>query len=183
MRLAAGTPPGRQILSSTGAGSSDTSRMLLRHEPLVYSGVSKKKGSLLSTDPPIPTLVSFLTCDSVIRDSDTQKMTLVGLFDRVLSVAAPTPVTVGLYAKLRDGSGQYTFSIRMVSLADETLTLQVTSQPSHWTDPEAPMEFGINLRGTVVPAFGDYEFQLLANDIYLGRAVLSVRQLELPAQP
>lgn len=129
---------------------------------------------------PVPTLLAFLICDSVIRDAETQKKTLVGVFDQVWSPAVPLQLAgLGLYAKLVEGNGQYTFKVRMVSLRDESQLLEI-STPGNWAVPEAPLEIGVNLLGIVIPEFGTYEFQLYADDIYLGRAVFRAAKLELP---
>jgi hypothetical protein len=132
----------------------------------------------LSETSPIPTLLALLTCESVIVDAETQKKTLVGLFDRIQATSVPLQIAgLGLYAKLVEGSGHYTFKIRMVSLKDESQVLDIAAQ-ADWPVAEAPLEFVVNFRGVPVPAFGDYEIQLFADDIYLGRAPLRVDQLE-----
>jgi len=119
----------------------------------------------------------------VIHDAETQKKTLVGIFDRLLSVTAPLQVGgLGLYAKLVEGGGKYTIRIRMVSLKDESQILDI-STPANWQIAEAPLEFGVNFRGVPIPAFGTYEFQLYANEVYLGRSVFRVDKLELPQPP
>jgi hypothetical protein len=89
---------------------------------------------------------------------------------------------LGIYAKLVEGSGEYTFKIRLVNLKDESLLVDI-SAPGNWQVPEAPLEFGMNIRGLQIPAFGDYEFQLFANDVYLGRAVFKVEKIQMPTQP
>lgn len=128
----------------------------------------------------IPTVLAFLTCESVIHDAETQKKTLVGVFDRLLSPGVPVAISgVGVYAKLVEGGGEYAFRIRLVSLKDESPLLDVTA-PAKWELSEAPYELGINFRGLLFPAFGDYEFQLFANDIYLGRALLRVEKMVMP---
>ncbi len=139
--------------------------------------------NFLNENNPIPTLLAFLICETVIHDAETQKKTLVGLFDQYLSSALPCQIAgLGLYAKLVEGSGQYMFKIRMVSLKDESQVLEL-STPGNWPVAEAPLEFGVNIRGIPILAFGAYEFQLYANDVYLGRAVFSVEKLQLPQLP
>jgi hypothetical protein len=139
--------------------------------------------SSLPENSPVPTLLAFLICESVIHDAETQKKTLVGLFDNFLSSAVPCLIAgLGLYAKLVEGSGQYIFKIRLVNLKDESQLLEL-STPGNWPVAEAPLEFGVNIRGIPVQAFGSYEFQLYANDVYLGRAVFRVEKLQLPQLP
>lgn len=119
-------------------------------------------------------------CDTVIHDAGTQKKTLVGVFDIVRSASAPFAInSVGLYAKLVEGAGPYTVKMRMVNLKDESPIMEVSANAG-WNVPDAPLELGINLHGIPIPEFGTYEFQLFANDIYLGRALISARKLEAP---
>src|ERR1700674_1385164 len=92
----------------------------------------------LPESSPIPTLLAFLICESVIHDAETQKKTLVGVFDRVMTPGVPLQMAgLGLYAKLVEGSGPYTFKIRMVKLRDESQLLEI-SAPGNWSIPEAP---------------------------------------------
>ncbi len=133
----------------------------------------------LAENNPIPTLLAFLICESVIHDAETQKKTVVGIFDRVLAAGAPVPMNLGLYAKMVEGSGEYTFKFRMVNLKDEDPVVEVPV-PGNWTMPQAPLELGVNFRGLVIPAFGSYEFQVYANGIYLGRSVFSLDKIEFP---
>ncbi len=134
----------------------------------------------VSKDSPIPTLLAFLLCETVIHDAETQKKTLVGVFDRMGAFGTPVAgVNVGVYAKLVEGNGKYALRIRMVNLRDESQVMEI-NVGADWQKPEAPLEFGINMRGLVIPAFGDYEFQLFADDIYLGRAVFKVEQMQVP---
>jgi hypothetical protein len=133
------------------------------------------------TEPgPIPTLLAFIVCDTVIQDAATQKRTLVGVFDRVNSPIAPVMLnSVGLYAKLVEGSGQYAIKVRLVNLKDESLIMEIRAD-AEWNVPDDPMELGFNFAGIPLGDFGTYEFQLYANDVYLGRAVLKAIKLQLP---
>lgn len=100
-----------------------------------------------------------------------------------MSAGVPVAVSgVGIYAKLVEGGGEYAFKIRLVNLKDESPLLDITA-PAKWERPEAPLEVAVNFRELLFPAFGDYEFQLFASDIYLGRAVLTVDKLTMPTPP
>jgi hypothetical protein len=136
----------------------------------------------LTETNPIPTVLAFLICESVIHDAETQKKTLVGIFDRVLAGVAPTSLNLALYAKLVEGSGQYTFKLRMVNLKDESPVVQVLLQAT-WANVEGPFELGANFRGLVIPQFGSYEFQIYGNDVYLGRAVFRLDKVEFTKIP
>ncbi|HEV2298889.1 MAG TPA: hypothetical protein VGR72_10265 [Candidatus Acidoferrales bacterium] len=129
---------------------------------------------------PIPTLLAFIVCDTVIHDVGTQKKTLVGVFDIVHSPIVPFVInSVGLYAKMVEGAGPYTVKVRMVNLKDESPLMEVSANAA-WNTPEDPLELGMNFQGLPIPEFGTYEFQLFANDIYLGRALIRARKMEMP---
>jgi hypothetical protein len=134
----------------------------------------------LAESNPIPTVLAFLVCETVIHDAETQKKTIVGVFDRVLAATVPQSLNVALYAKMVEGNGQYTFKIRMVNLKDETPVVQVPIT-GNWANPQGPFELGVNFRGLVIPQFGTYEFQIYANDVYLGRAVFTLENMPFPA--
>jgi hypothetical protein len=134
-------------------------------------------------ESPIPTLLAFIVCDTVIQDAATNKRTLVGVFDRVQSAVAPLAInSLGLYAKLVEGSGKYEIRVRLVNLKDESPVMEIKAG-ADWINPDEPMEMAFNFQGIPVPAFGTYEFQLYANDIFLGRAILKVDKLVLPVGP
>ncbi len=47
------------------------------------------------------------------------------------------------------------------------------------TNRLATLDIALTFRTLVFPTFGKYEFQLFANNMYLGRAVLNCRRLEV----
>jgi hypothetical protein len=129
---------------------------------------------------PIPTLLAFIVCDTVIQDAATQKRTLVGVFDQVQSPSAPFPLnSLGLYAKLVEGSGSYEIRVRLVNLKDESPVMEIKAA-AQWNNADVPMELGFNFAGIPIGKFGVYEFQLYANDVFLGRALLTAKELKLP---
>ena len=50
----------------------------------------------------------------------------------------------------------------------------------NWSNPDEPMELGVNFAGIPIVEFGTYEFQLYADDVFLGRALLKTNKLQLP---
>ena len=129
---------------------------------------------------PIPTLLAFIVCDSVIQDAATQKRTLVGVFDQVAAPNAPLQInSLGLYAKLVEGSGPYEIKVRLVNLKDESPVMEIKAA-AQWNKPEEPLELGMNFAGIPVSEFGTYEFQLYANDVFVGRALIRADKIQLP---
>jgi hypothetical protein len=134
----------------------------------------------MAQSSPIPTLLAFILCDTVIQDAATKKRTLVGVFDQIASPVVPFPIhSIGLYAKLVEGSGPYEIRVRMVNLKNEISVMEIKAN-ANWANPDGPMEFGFNFAGIPIVEFGIYEFQLSANDVYLGRALLRATKLQMP---
>jgi hypothetical protein len=129
---------------------------------------------------PIPTLLAFIACDTVIHDAGTQKKTLVGIFDQIASPQAPFAIhTIGLYAKMVEGEGPYDIRVRMVNLKDESPVMQIEAK-AQWANPDSPMDLGFNFAGIPIADFGTYEFQLFANEVFIGRTVIKAIKLQLP---
>ena len=123
----------------------------------------------------VPSLLSVLICDTVIVDAQSQKKTLVGLFDLVAVSQVPFTQKVGFYAKLTDIEGIYTFGIRLVQLGDEEqLLVEGTAGPYEVDDRLTNIEIALNLPPFNITEYGRYEFQFFANDIYVGRAMMTV---------
>jgi hypothetical protein len=135
----------------------------------------------MASGNPVPTLLAFLICDTVIQDAGSKKRTLVGVFDRIWSPIAPFAInSLGLYAKMVDGSGQYVVKVRMVNLTrDETPVMEIKANVD-WKDPDEAMELGMNFAGLPLPDFGMYEIQLFADDAYIGRALLKALKMQIP---
>jgi hypothetical protein len=124
-------------------------------------------------------LLAFIVCDTVIVDQASQKKTLVGVFDQVNSPFAPFQISnLGLYAKLVEGSGAYEIKVGLVNLKDESPLIDMKMQVE-WKN-DGPLDLGMNIAGILLPTFGVYEFQLYADDVFLGRTVIRAERLELP---
>lgn len=132
-----------------------------------------------SPEPPRPALMAMLVCDQAIREAGTNKVTLVGIFDRIFSPVFPFDWVRGAAAcaRLTDAQGVYNMRIELVRLEDEQAVgkgdFQVTVE-DRMRVHEITMEFS-RLR---FERSGKYEFRLFANDRYLGGVTLDVVQLE-----
>jgi hypothetical protein len=115
----------------------------------------------------VPVLVAALACDGAIADPATGKKTLVGIFDRVNVQAFPTQLRMAIYLKLTDAEGPYKIDVRYVQ----------TNSGRELGRAEGRMEFASRLGSfdlsipfppIEIPSEGRYEFQVWANDVYLG---------------
>jgi Family of unknown function (DUF6941) len=132
------------------------------------------------TESTVPTVLALLLCDQVIIDAQTNKKTLIGVFDNVNSYSYPATVKLALYAKLRDAEGVYDFRVRVVSLKDESAVANLEIKEARIPNPLQPTELAINIPVLQFREPGRYEFQLYANDVYLSRITIEARQISPP---
>lgn len=130
-------------------------------------------------EPTVPTVLALLLCDQVIIDAQTNKKSLIGVFDNINSFGYPSPVALAVYAKLRDLRGNYDFKVRVVSLKDESLVTNLELKGVTVADPLQSVELAFNMRLQLGEP-GKYEFQFYANDVYLSRVTMEARQISLP---
>lgn len=132
------------------------------------------------SEPTVPTVVALLLCDQVIIDAQTKKKSLIGVFDNINWFGNPAPVTLAVYAKLKDAEGMYNFTVRVVSLKDESVVTSLEVKGASITNPLQSVELAFNMVGLQFREPGKYEFQLYANDVYLSRVTIEARQISLP---
>ena len=130
----------------------------------------------------IPSVVAMLICDQIITEVGTNKKSLVGIFDRFVSLNFPAPVQrLAVYVKLADALGDYSFKLRIVKLKDESLIGELAIQASI-SNMDSYAELAVNLVNAItVPEAGKYEFQLYAGDNYLHRVTMQAELAKLPA--
>lgn len=130
----------------------------------------------------IPSLLAILLCDRVIIEQQGGKKTVVGIFDDLWAAQVPAGCAMGFFARMTDLEGQYRFIIKVVrvSAEGEIMVGQIEFPGVEQLDDRLKnLDIAVNLPPLVFPTYGKYEFQLFANEIYIGRAVLSCRQPEV----
>lgn len=59
--------------------------------------------------PDLPKIFNLVTCDAVSRDPTSGKVSLYGLFGKVIAENVPTdPIPFGVHASIQGGSGKHT---------------------------------------------------------------------------
>jgi hypothetical protein len=125
-----------------------------------------------------PYVVAMLLCDQIITESETNKKSLIGLFDTVFWPGHPALITGAIYAQLTDAEGHYRFRIDFVHATTERrIGSASVDQPLHLTDRLGFYELAVRMPIPVAEP-GTYEFRLYANDAYIGRTVLLAKPLE-----
>ncbi len=109
-----------------------------------------------------PKVNIFAPCDAAIRDRQTGKYTLVGVFDRI--VASRFPADYGVYLKMRGLNGRYEFRVQIVAPDLQTVVTEIAfADPHEAGDPLATVEMAANFDAVVFSAPGRYTVRLVYN--------------------
>ncbi len=125
------------------------------------------------TEDPIPVLVAVLVCDVAIADPNSSKNNLIGIFDNIYVVNFPAQRTVSLYIKLADVHGKYKIVIRYVQSKTGKTLAEVKGELLA-KDPFSSANAAVEFQGLPIPEIGKYEFQVFANEIFLGSTHVEV---------
>jgi hypothetical protein len=71
-----------------------------------------------------PSLSLLVLCDGAVRDPNSGKMTLYGLFDRVICNTLPGTSHFTIYAKLVGGTGKHEIGIQILDPSDKPMSLE-----------------------------------------------------------
>lgn len=126
----------------------------------------------------VPVLVAILICDTACTDRSTGKHTLVGLWDRLTVAQFPTKRPITLFMRLTDAAGYYKFEIKYVQLSSGKVLAKAEGDLQA-LDRLKSSTLIMDFPPLAIPEEGRYEFQIWANDIYLGSTVIDA----IPRKP
>ncbi len=125
---------------------------------------------------------AFLLCDSVMRDSQSGKTVLTGIFDRIWVRSIPAAhSSCAVYFRIRFDQSE--------STSNQQLALRITPPSGlSQTAPEIPLtvannfmaEGSISIAGLPLPEEGEYEIELLVSGNRVSRYFLTVNRIEVP---
>lgn len=119
----------------------------------------------------VPVLVAVLICDTAVPDPSTGKKNLIGIFDRVFVREFPTSRAMSVYMKLTDAEGAYRLIIKYVETASGQV-LEEAAGEMKAKDRLTSVDAILSFPPLPIPKAGRYEFQVWANNAYLGGAFL-----------
>ncbi len=111
--------------------------------------------------------LSVLVCDVAVADPSTGKKYILGVFDRINAGRFPTQRPLLVYVKLADAEGNYNIEMRFVR-RDSGEILMIAQGCGQITDRLLASDFHLEFPPLPIPEPGRYEFQVWANDVYLG---------------
>ena len=120
----------------------------------------------------------MLVCDQAIREVDTNKVTLVGIFDQIQGREFPLQWNrpTAVYARVTDAEGEYEVQLELVRLEDEQSIGRLDGR-AIIGDRMASHELIFDLgTGLIFERPGRYEFRLFAGSKHVGGMPLTVLQ-------
>jgi hypothetical protein len=114
-----------------------------------------------------PEVLAMILCDMIITDNESNKKSLIGLFDRVESPAMPCLVNeLHVYVCLTDGHGSLPVSIACIA-ADDGDELFRGHADVEFLDPLQVVELHFVFPHAQFPRAGEYRFQFFADGVLL----------------
>ena len=128
---------------------------------------------------PTPKLLAMVVCDDVIQDRLSNKISLIGIFDRFLTPRLPAIIRpIGVYARLVDAQGEYTFRLDLVRVKDLKTIASATAPAVHIEDRLQSFELVFSIPPLKFEESGPYEFRLFADDLHVGNGPFQVVQIQ-----
>ena len=121
----------------------------------------------------VPSLIAALVCDVACKDPVTAKVNLIGIFNKLWAQRFPTARPMSLYFKIADAQGFYKVSVAFVQLETGKVVLEASGEASITDRLESADSF-ISFPPVPFSAPGRYEFQIFANGVFIGGAVIDV---------
>jgi hypothetical protein len=119
-----------------------------------------------------------LICDYTIRDGETGKVSVVGIFDQIRAVEFPA-VHPGffVYVNMADAEGEYKMGLELLH-SGSMKRIGYGAQSVTYPDRLVGAELVFDLRGLVFDEPGMYEFRVWANDHHIGGKPFRLVQLK-----
>ena len=114
-----------------------------------------------------------MVCDAAVKDPSSGKKSLIGIFSRINAGKLPTKRWMTVYIKLADAEGFYKMEIRFV----ETKSGEILGNAQgdvHIRERLLASDFFLDFPPLPIPREGRHEFQVWANNVYLGGAFIDV---------
>ena len=126
----------------------------------------------------MPELVAILVCDQIIRDVQTNKSSLIGLFNRITAENFPSiHPRIHVFVSLTNGHGTGDGELRCVR-RDVDETIGGMKGKIKFPSPLAVVDMNFNIAGIHFPGPGRYSF-----DFYFNGELLGSRPFEVMAEP
>ena len=111
-----------------------------------------------------PIAEALIICDEIINEAGTNKKSLIGTFNSILSDQYPMQhAKICVYAAMTNGQGEMSGELRCMRVDDQQMIFKA-SGTVQFADPNQVVEMSFNFRNIVFERPGLYTFELLAAD-------------------
>lgn len=127
---------------------------------------------------PTPKTNAMLICDYVITEQNTNKKSLIGIFENINAGKFPCiHHALSVYIKMTEGQGVYRFRLELIDLrSDKVVGKGEIPKDIHITSPLTAHELVFNLRSIKFEHPGEYEFRIFGNDKIFGQKTFIVSE-------
>ena len=116
-------------------------------------------------DREMPMGLALLVCDMVIQDRQTNKRSLIGLFDRLFANQFPcVHPQLSVFISLTSGRGTYQCEVRCRNSEDGTPAFSAKG-PMTMNDPMQVVEMVFNMQGVRFTEPGHYWLECLVDEV------------------
>jgi len=124
---------------------------------------NKKNNGTKSTNKPTPSVLSINVCDAIIRDEQSKKVSLIGLFNIIRATSFPcTHPLMHVYIALTNGHGKYRTEVRFVSLEEGKPIMGMIGE-LNFQNPLQVIEMNLCWQRLNFEKPGDYEVEVLCD--------------------
>jgi hypothetical protein len=126
--------------------------------------------------PPTPSVKAILICDQVIHEAGSNRKSLIGIFEEIHLPKFPAHYPrIAVYVNLTDANGEYVLEMRLQGEDGNEVGRGQTPR-MRIENPLATCEFALQIQNLVLPAPGQYEFQIFTNGDFLTSKTFRVRK-------
>jgi hypothetical protein len=126
----------------------------------------------------------LVVCDLVIREANTGKHSLIGIFSHIGAQRFPAVhPRLSVYLALSDGVGEVPIRLAIVDARDSNRRLVQAETVVRLQDARTVAEAAIEFPNIVFPEAADYRVQLYADDTLLMERRLMVADMNPPSAP
>ncbi len=118
-----------------------------------------------------PKFLALVVCDSIIDDRETNKKTLVGIFNNIHTQKVPhIHPELHVFVSLTDGHGVYRAKLECLHRESGAKTLELQGDIK-FENPNQVIELNFALKGVPFTQFGDHNF-----DFYCDNQIIASRR-------
>ena len=130
-----------------------------------------------------PSIKAMLICDRVITEVVTNKKSLIGIFENIMSAKFPCiHHSLSVYINFTDALGKYDFKLELVDVEENKILNAAEIKGINIEDKLSTSELAFNLQGLSFPHPGKYEFRIYANGKFFSAKSFTIIQVEQRGQ-